>query len=376
MSATHFVTGATGFVGSNLVLELLAQPAAEVFALVRSGDQSAEVRLQAALRHAARAAGRGSELDQAIGQRCRAVDGDVQSENCGTLAGAFPCPDEFWHAAASLHFEDRYAAQIFRTNVDGTRNALTLARRVGVEGHFNYVSTAYVSGCRMGVIREEITPGQAANNPYERSKIKAEEIVDQSLDLRVRIFRPSIVIGHSLTHAVSSGFSGLYGLMRRMLRLRQLLDRLQDRLSERAEVRVMFDPETRLNLIPVDVVARQMVNISRSGSRAAVFHITNPIPPTAAEALSAICRGLELRPPSAVSDSLGLSWIDQKVEEGLAFYKSYFRGTRLFDRSNSDQALGGTAPEPGYRMDAAALGEYVRWYARVLRDGAAFAAAA
>jgi nucleoside-diphosphate-sugar epimerase len=295
------------------------------------------------------------------------VEGDIQSENCGTGAGSFPRPDQFWHVAASLRYEDRYAAEIFRTNVEGTRNALALARSCGVERHFNYVSTAYVSGSRMGVIREEVSSGYAANNPYEGSKMQAEALVHQSHDLCPRIFRPSIVIGHSITREVSSGFSGLYGFIKRVLKLCQLLDRIQDGLSSRAGLRVIADPAALLNLIPVDIVARQMVRISRSRSRATVFHITNPTPPPAAEVSRVIFRELDVQPPVFVPDASGMSWIEQKIEEGLGFYKSYFRGTRVFDRENSDWALGVRTSEPGYRMDSATVTEYVRWYADVLR---------
>ena len=363
----HFVTGATGFLGSNLILELLGRPGNDVYSLVRSREQSSEVRLESALRHAARAAGCGDALDSAISERCHAVEGDVLNENCGVRGGSFPRPDQFWHVAASLRYEDRYAAEIHRTNFEGTRNALALARSIGHAGQFNYVSTAYVSGCRMGVIREEVRAGEPANNPYEASKMQAEALVHGGHGLRTRIFRPSIVIGHSVTRAVSSGFSGLYGFMRRILRLRQLLDRIQDGLASRAGLRVIAEPGALLNLIPVDVVARQVVRISQSGSGAKVFHITNPNPPPAFSVAKVIFRELELRQPVMVRDAAGMNWIEQKVEEGIGFYKSYFRGTRLFDRENSDRALGRHAVEPGYCMDSPAIAEYVRWYADVLR---------
>jgi nucleoside-diphosphate-sugar epimerase len=197
--------------------------------------------------------------------------------------------------------------------------------------------------------------------------MQAETLVHKSHGLRTRIFRPSIVIGHSVTRAVSSGFSGLYGFMRRILRLRQLLDRIQDGLASRAGLRVIAEPGALLNLIPVDVVVRQMVRISQSGSRGKVFHITNPAPPPAFAVAKVIFRELELQQPVMVPDGAGMNWIEQKVEEGIGFYKSYFRGTRLFDRENSDRALGRHAVEPGYCMDSPAIAEYIRWYADVLR---------
>lgn len=69
MKAIHFVTGATGFVGSDLVWELLDQPDTEVYAPVRWEEEPSEVRLRSALRHAGRSAGEGSRLDQAISER-------------------------------------------------------------------------------------------------------------------------------------------------------------------------------------------------------------------------------------------------------------------------------------------------------------------
>jgi len=83
---------------------------------------------------------------------------------------------------------------------------------------------------------------------------------------------------------------------------------------------------------------RQMVCISQCGSTATIFHIPSPIPPAAAEVARVIFRELELRLPILVRDGTEMDWVEQKIEQGLGFYKSYFRGTRLFDRRNSDQA--------------------------------------
>jgi thioester reductase-like protein len=83
MKAIHFLTGATGFVGANLVLELLGQPETEVYALIRPAGESSEDRPQAALHRAAYAAGYGDALDQSISERCHAVEGDIYSENRG-----------------------------------------------------------------------------------------------------------------------------------------------------------------------------------------------------------------------------------------------------------------------------------------------------
>lgn len=112
---THLVSGATGFVGGALVLELLR----------RTDD---------------------------------------------------PITDA-WHAAASLRYEDADRSEILRTNVDGTAGMLGLARLLGVE-RFHHISTAYVADTRTGNVPERF-PGAdtTPNNAYEESKIAAERLV-------------------------------------------------------------------------------------------------------------------------------------------------------------------------------------------------------
>lgn len=360
----HFVTGATGFVGANLILELLGNPAARIWALVRPGSEGGTARLRAALTHAAECAGIETAILHEIRTRCFAIEGDLSQEHCGIGLAALPQIGEFWHSAASLRYEDRYEAEIFETNVGGTRNALELARRCAISGSFNYVSTAYVAGSRTGAIAETIEPA-GTNNHYERSKIEAEALVAAETAFPTRIFRPSIVIGHSRTMAVCSGYSGLYGFMRRLRPVERILRRLQRGLESRMQLRIVADPAAKLNLIPVDVVARQMAEISRRGAAAGVFHITNPEQPTVREALGAVFAETGLEEPLYVEDRREFDFLDEKLDEALEFYGSYLRGTKMFDRTQSDSICGGV--DRGYRMDGGMVSAYAAWYGGVLR---------
>ena len=51
MIATHFVTGATGLVGSAVVLELLQRTTDDVFCLVRPGSEDVTARLRSVLHY-------------------------------------------------------------------------------------------------------------------------------------------------------------------------------------------------------------------------------------------------------------------------------------------------------------------------------------
>ncbi len=215
----HLATGPTGSTGGALALELLAETDDELVCLVRAaGQPEAERRLQHGLRLAAKAYDR-ADLSDAIEARCHAVVGDITTAACGVDPASIGPVDEVWHSAASLKYLERHAAEIRRSNVDGTRHTLELAGRLGAP-IFNYISTAYVAGGRTGEIREELAAASTpTNNYYERSKIEAEQLV-VAAPLRHRILRPSIVIGHSRTYATSSSF-GIYGAFANIVRFQR-----------------------------------------------------------------------------------------------------------------------------------------------------------
>src|ERR1700734_2067558 len=99
----HFVTGATGFVGGALVLELLDRTDAGIWCLTRRKARLApDDRLRAALTHAARAYGRPDLIAEVVA-RGRAMPGDVTERLCG-LDGARPQGTHPWHPAGRVQF--------------------------------------------------------------------------------------------------------------------------------------------------------------------------------------------------------------------------------------------------------------------------------
>ncbi|TYB40266.1 NAD-dependent epimerase/dehydratase family protein [Micromonospora sp. AP08] len=355
MNRAHVVTGGTGFVGLALILELLQRTDDDVVCLVRSGAQDPDTRLRSLLISAAGAYGR--RVD--IGERVRTVAGDVSRPDCGLVEPIRGPIADFWHSAASLRYEESAVAEIFTTNVDGTRHALDLADRLGAAA-FNYVSTAYVTGTRDGVITERLIAPDGSNNAYERSKAAAEALVHAHTGTATRILRPSIVVGHSRTRAVVGSYTGMYGFQRRLAAFAQNLSvRAPERL--RRPVRVLVDPGTPLNFVPVDAVVEQMVGIAASGSPERIFHLTNSTPPAAGDVLRRIFALAGLPEPEYVTDRSQLDDTDRAFAKGIEFYRSYLVGEKLFDRVNSDQALGrpdaGTMLFPDDEIVA-----YGRWY--------------
>jgi thioester reductase-like protein len=198
------LTGATGFVGRELLARFLERDDRHVYALVRAPDDEAA---------AARLPGH---------ERLTAVAADIERSGLGlSQARADALADEVTtviHCAASVSFglgleESR------RVNVGGTARVAELAERCPALERFTYISTAYVAGAHRGLFGEDdLDVGQGFRNPYEHSKFEAEQLVRERYGhLPLQVLRPSIVVGDSRTGRTSS-FNVLYPPLRAFAR--------------------------------------------------------------------------------------------------------------------------------------------------------------
>lgn len=334
----HLVTGATGLVGGAIVLQLLEATRHDVVHCVVRGDSQAHAtsRLQGTLTEAARMYGQ-PHLAGEVARRCFALRGDITVAGCGV---AEPPPvDEMWHCAASLKYRDSERFEVELQNVTGTENAVALATRLGVEV-LNHCSTAYVAGDRTGRVFEvPVAPDARPNNVYEASKIRAEGIAESAGVRRLRILRPSVVIGHSGTLEAST-WSGMYGFANEMLRFKSRVERKLGTYLEHYAVAILADPQVRINLVPVDVVARAAARISIADAPAGVYHLANTAPPRVGDGLAALTRVLAMRTPRYVTDPAALTTIDRKLNDGMEFHRSYMLQDKELDCSATERVCG------------------------------------
>ena len=201
------LTGATGFVGQELLARLLQRDDRRVHALVRAeDDRGAAARLPEHERLSAWAA----DIERP-GLGLSARDVDALSERVSTVI----------HCAASVSFS-LGLEESRRVNVEGTGRMADLAERCAARGgleRFSYVSTAYVAGAHRGAFDEDsLDVGQDFRNPYEQSKFEAEGLLrERAAALPLQVLRPSIVVGDSRTGWTSS-FNVLYPPLRAFAR--------------------------------------------------------------------------------------------------------------------------------------------------------------
>jgi nucleoside-diphosphate-sugar epimerase len=173
MSRTAFVTGGTGFVGSNLVHHLQSQ-GWQVTALHRAQSDLGILK----------------RFDVAL------ACGDLV--DAPSLVAAMPQDVEVvFHVASDLNFQSAHNAAQTRTNVDGTRHLVEAALTRGA-AHLVYVSTLGTYGDHPGVITEDTpqTAGASSLN-YSRSKSAAEDVVRQAAQqgLHATIVNPGGILG-------------------------------------------------------------------------------------------------------------------------------------------------------------------------------------
>jgi len=151
------VTGATGFVGAAVTRALLAAHW-QVRALVRHGSDRSNL----------------GQLDVEV------AEGDLNDFDSLSRA-ARGCAGLF-HVAADYRLGARDPSQLYRNNVEGTRNMLNAARRAGVQRIVYTSSVATIGIPADGAPGDERTPVALENmiGHYKRSKYLAEQVVREA----------------------------------------------------------------------------------------------------------------------------------------------------------------------------------------------------
>lgn len=341
MKDSILLTGATGFLGTELASRLIKETEGKIYALVRAADdEEAAWRLKSVWHHE-------RELYEAVGTKVIPAAGDFLKPSLGLDAVSARDLQEkvslVIHAGAEVGFR-KSKEELDLTNGKGTENVLAFAGEIRNLRRFVYISTAYVAGQKTGrVLEEEI--GDAFSSYYEESKAGAEQLVRNS-GLPFSICRPGMIVGDSRTGWVKN-FNTIYYVLKLML------------LKKLPVLPIRKD--YALNLVPVDYVADSVIAVCEAGedkARGKTFHLTCPkeAAPTAGELADYVRdwakKNLDTdikKPVFVPLTFLKKAGLEHNRTEDvgkkdtrstLMTLMPYFFGGQVFDRTNTDALLG------------------------------------
>ncbi len=339
-----FLTGATGFLGTVLLRDLLLK-GHTVTALVRAQQGgSASDRLKNRLLDY------DPEFlwDQLNERNLFTIEGDT-TQNCFGLSKEFydrqvASTDVVIHNAACTALETDWES-LEAINIGGTREAIEFASRTR-EKSLVHVSSAYVAGERMGVVREdELLLTEGFRNGYERSKAIAEnEVRDAGASGRIRflIVRPSIIVGDSRSGYMCPNHH-FFDLIFRLLAIRQMIRNKTDD----GRFRIPGDPHATKNFIPVDYVAALIsLLLETDAAWGKAFHLTDPAP-IPLEMLNLYVRtaldwpDLVWCPKAEIKE---LSPLERRFFRSIQIYEKYFWREAFFDQGQLKSVLGARLP--------------------------------
>jgi len=322
------ITGGTGFLGAELIKdELLSDRKSNIHLLVREKGKIFNV-----LRDVFYPAVPMPEMLERITEHV----GDITSKNLGLRKKQYRDLarkiDTIIHSAASTNLMMDYE-NLEKINVRGTGEVMEFAAecsRQGTHVKVNHISTAFVFGDSSGVFKEEeLQKGQDFNNNYERSKYKAEMVINdyRASGIDIDVFRPSIILGR-YTDGMTTNFKMLYQPMQ--LFSKELLE----------VIPAMHG--SIMHIINVDTAARSIMEICRKNrKRNTNYHITSQKSLDLETTVNISADYFEFNAPEFIYDNPASLLVEYTGVQRMLIgpYLPYFCCRTVLDMSNTLDAL-------------------------------------
>jgi thioester reductase-like protein len=270
---TVFVTGFPGFIAGRLIGRLALEGARFILLVQPALVTRANTEIQQIV-----------ESTGAARENFSIVEGDITQPNLGLSTVSLDQVRAETHTL--FHLAAIYDLAVTRdiaqhVNVQGTHNVNEFAKSLRNLRRYHYVSTCYVAGKRLGLIREdELQHAAGFRNHYEESKHLAEVSVDAlKSELPITIHRPAVVVGDSRTGETAK-YDGIYYLIHYLRKWPGGLTLLN-----------IGNSEVSLNLVPIDFVIEAMVALAQDDRAiGATVQIADPAPLTTEQLFDEIAR--------------------------------------------------------------------------------------
>lgn len=360
MTKYTLFTGSTGLVGRYLVRDLLLEGHRLALVVRPTQKQTPQERVESILQMWE------SELGKHL-PRPVCFEGDVHQEGLGldreTRRWITKHCDRVIHNAASLtfHGNDRQG-EPWNTNLLGTQHTLELCRDVKLR-NLHYISTAYVSGNRQGIVKEdEFDLGKNFRNDYEHSKFLAEQSVRKAdfLD-QLTVYRPAVIAGDSRS-GYTNTYHGIYLYLRFIALMVPLVEPDANGIRHTV-MRLNLHGDEHRNIVPVDWVSSVLSRLFNTPkSHGGTYHLAPTDPITPRQIVEYSCKyynstgiefhGHDFHPEQYLND------FERAYYASVSMYEAYQTTDPCFDRTN---LLKFTADLPCPRIDEIMLHRYLHF---------------
>jgi len=361
-----FLTGSTGFLGGELLVDLARQQSVnKIYCLVRAlSEEHAVLRLK----HVFELHG-----DQFDPERIIPVLGNLGEHDLGNALIAnkiISDTDVILHSAANTSFSKIYDKIVEQVNITGINELIKWSLTLKNLQTFVYIGTATICGKEITnrLVREEESPNTKVHHlvRYTYTKMMGEIMLNKSLPKeKILIVRPSIIMGDSRDW-IPRSYVILWAIETvNLLRL------------------IPVNGQSALDVIPIDFASKAITTLLMGKRNHSVYHISagTGSSTNSAKIMNAIAKSFPDLPPFKFIEKEMMKeiklWAKGKLPEGselyqykeyLDYWKSRFTDTnemrillaalepylgfaelgQIFDNTRLLQDTGLSAPEPAH----------------------------
>jgi len=294
----YFITGGTGFIGHNLIGELLQKKKkATIYVLVRKDSKK---KFEAQKKEWGNGAKRVIPVTGDLTKSMLGIPAKKRRELEGEI-------DHMFHLAAIYDLMADAESQT-RVNVDGTQNTVKFAENIKAK-RFHHMSSIASAGLYPGIFREDMfDEAQGLDNAYFRTKHDSEAVVRNECRVPWRIYRPGIVVGHSETGVIDK-IDGPYYFFKLIQKMRKMMPSWMPTLGVEGG---------RINIVPVDYVVDATLHIAHKPRLdGKCFHLTDPKPKRIGEVLNMFAKAAHAPEMTMRIDARIFNYIPTAIKQGL-----------------------------------------------------------
>jgi len=261
----HFITGATGILGSEYLAQILEQfPNDNIWLLVKADDQD---QAESKISHLLSYLYPNEQKQKDFFYRIKVLNGDLAQDKMGLSDlnwNQLVDKTDYIVHAASITDCSQSSATINQVNIEGTRRVLDFAKVITPKQlkKIIYISSAYVNDKNQGLLfPEQMETKEGKLSPYQRSKYNAEKMIrDNFYQLPLIIVRPSYIVGNSENGRVPKQNS---------------FHKLLQEIVYGDKIKLPIDKAANWDIITSDWAAKMMVSLLKSRARAGQnYHLT------------------------------------------------------------------------------------------------------